>query len=50
MSQIEVLQPIAAFKTRGRGAPGKGFLEMAVIFSWIMFCALLTWIATWMQR
>jgi hypothetical protein len=25
-------------------------LEMAVIFSWIVFCALLTWIATWMQR
>ena len=44
---LQVYRPPAkrdAFKTRGRGAPGKGFLEMAVILSWILFCALLTWI------
>ena len=50
---LQVRRPPAkrdAFKTRGRGAPGKGFLEMAVIFSWILLCALLTWIGTWMWR
>jgi len=50
---LQVHRPPAkqdAFKTRGRGAPGKGFLEMGVILSWILFCALLTWIGIWMQR
>jgi ABC-2 type transport system permease protein len=50
---LQVHRPPAkrdAFKTRGRGAPGKGIVEMAVIISWIMFCALLTWTGTWMQR
>jgi ABC-2 type transport system permease protein len=32
------------FKTRSRGAPGKGFIEMGVILSWILICALVTWI------
>jgi hypothetical protein len=50
---LQVQRPPAkrgAFKTRSRGAPGKGFLEMAVILSWMLFCALLTWIGMWMQR
>jgi ABC-2 type transport system permease protein len=33
-----------AFKSRPRGAPGKGFIEMGVILSWILTCALVTWI------
>ena len=33
-----------SFKTRSRGAPGKGFIEMGVILSWILICALVTWI------
>lgn len=32
------------FKFRGRGAPGKGFLEMGVIISWIVVCAIVTWV------
>jgi len=33
-----------AFKSRARGAPGKGFVEMGVILSWILTCTLVTWI------
>jgi ABC-2 type transport system permease protein len=33
-----------SFKSRAKGAPGKGFVEMGVILSWILICALLTWI------
>jgi ABC-2 type transport system permease protein len=33
-----------SFKTRARGAPGKGFIEMGVILSWILICFLVTWI------
>ena len=32
------------FKTRARGAPGKGFIEMGVILTWIVLCFLVTWI------
>jgi ABC-2 type transport system permease protein len=39
-----------AFKARGRGAAGKGFLEMGVILAWILACALLTWIGILTQR
>jgi ABC-2 type transport system permease protein len=50
---LQVYKPPAkrdAFKTRGRGAPGKGFLEMAVILGWILICALLTWIGVAIHR
>jgi ABC-2 type transport system permease protein len=33
-----------SFKSRARGAPGKGFIEMGVILSWILICFLVTWI------
>ncbi|HEY4342127.1 MAG TPA: hypothetical protein VGM97_19440 [Steroidobacteraceae bacterium] len=33
-----------AFKSRGRSAPGKGFIEMGVILCWILICGLVTWI------
>jgi ABC-2 type transport system permease protein len=39
-----------SFRTRARGAPGKGFLEMGVILSWIIICALLTWVGLWLRR
>jgi ABC-2 type transport system permease protein len=32
-----------SFKTRGRGSPGKAFIEMASILAWILLCALMTW-------
>jgi ABC-2 type transport system permease protein len=32
------------FKLRGRGSPGKGFIDMGVILSWILVCALVTWL------
>jgi ABC-2 type transport system permease protein len=32
------------FKTRSKGAPGKGFIEMGVILSWILLCVLVTWL------
>jgi ABC-2 type transport system permease protein len=38
------------FKFRGRGAPGKGFIEMGVILSWIVICALVTWIGATKAR
>ncbi len=50
---LQVYRPPAkrdSFRTRARGAPGKGFLEMGVILSWIILCALLTWIGVWMER
>ena len=39
-----------SFKLRGRGAPGKGFIEMGVILAWILICALVTWIGLVMQH
>jgi ABC-2 type transport system permease protein len=39
-----------SFKLRARGAPGKGFIEMGVILSWILVCALVTWIGLGMQH
>jgi ABC-2 type transport system permease protein len=50
---LQVYRPPAKrdrFKARGRGAPGKGFIEMGVILCWILLCALLTWIGAMMQR
>jgi ABC-2 type transport system permease protein len=44
---LQIHRPAAkrdGFKTRSRGAPGKGFVEMAVILSWILICALVTWV------
>ena len=49
---LQVYRPPAKrdrFKLRSRGAPGKGFLEMGVILSWILVCALLTWIGMLIQ-
>ncbi|HEY6456610.1 MAG TPA: hypothetical protein VIY90_15160 [Steroidobacteraceae bacterium] len=37
-----------SFKARGRSAPGRGFLEMGVILSWILACAIVTWLGTGM--
>ena len=39
-----------AFKARGKGAAGRGFLEMGVILAWILACALLTWVGMLAQR
>jgi ABC-2 type transport system permease protein len=33
-----------SFKTRGRGSPGKTFIEMGLILAWILLCALVSWI------
>jgi ABC-2 type transport system permease protein len=44
---LQIHRPAAkrdGFRTRSKGAPGKGFIEMAVILSWILICALATWI------
>lgn len=32
------------FKLRGRGSPGKGFIDMGIILSWILACAIMTWL------
>lgn len=50
---LQVYRPAAkrdSFRSRGRTAPGKGFLEMGVILAWILICALLTWIGLRIQR
>ena len=50
---LQVYRPPArrdSFRTRARGAPGKGFLEMGVILCWIVVCGVLTGIGIWMRR
>jgi len=37
-------------KTRGRGSPGKAFIEMGLIIAWILACGLLTWIGLLLQH
>ena len=39
-----------SFKLRSRSAPGKGFIEMGVILSWVVICALVTWIGLGMRH
>jgi ABC-2 type transport system permease protein len=39
-----------SFKTRGRGFPGKAFIEMGLSIAWILVCALLTWIGLVIQH
>jgi ABC-2 type transport system permease protein len=39
-----------SFRTRGKGAPGRAFLEMGVVLVWMLICALLTWIGLTLQR
>jgi ABC-2 type transport system permease protein len=49
---LQVYRPPAkrdSFKMRGRSAPGKGFIEMAVILAWMLICALMTWIGMRLQ-
>lgn len=38
-----------SFKSRRKGEPGKGFIEMAVILAWILTCAVVTWIGVRVQ-
>jgi ABC-2 type transport system permease protein len=50
---LQIYKPPArrdSFKTRGRGSPGKTFIEMGLILAWILVCALLTWIGLLIQR
>ena len=50
---LQVYKPPArrdTFKTRGRGSPGKTFLEMGLTLAWILVCAALTWIGLQIRR
>ena len=35
------------FRTRYKGRPGRGFLELAVVAAWSGVCALMVWLSPW---
>lgn len=50
---LQTYKPAAkrdGFRTRGKGAPGRAFLEMGVVMAWMLICALLTWIGLKLGR
>ncbi len=50
---LQTYKPAAkrdSFRTRGKGAPGRAFLEIGVVMVWMLICALLTWIGLTLQR
>ena len=35
------------FRTRYKGRPGRGFIELAVVAAWTGICALMVWLSPW---